>query len=212
MNATTFTKAHAITRSLLGWGVVAGPFYVAVGLVLALTRPGFDLSRHPLSLLMLGDNGWMQITTIILSGVMTLAAAVGFARAMAGRAAAILVGVFGVCLIGSGVFPPDPMAGFPVGAAQVATFSGIGHLVFGAIGFVCLGAAAIVAAKWFDGRGARWSRIAGAVVILGFVGGGALSASPAGVASLWLAVIVGWAWLLVACRVAYRTVPDPTCA
>ena len=38
----------AVTRSLLGWGVVAGPFYVVVGLVLALTRPGFDLSTHAL--------------------------------------------------------------------------------------------------------------------------------------------------------------------
>jgi hypothetical protein len=39
---------------MLGWGVVAGPFYVVVGLVLALTRPGFVLSRDALSLLMIG--------------------------------------------------------------------------------------------------------------------------------------------------------------
>lgn len=56
-NAEGFDSAAAVTRSLLGWGVVAGPFYLVVGLVLALTRPGFDLSRHQLSLLMLGDGG-----------------------------------------------------------------------------------------------------------------------------------------------------------
>jgi hypothetical protein len=34
---------------LLRWGVVAGPFYLAVGLIQALVRDGFDLARHPLS-------------------------------------------------------------------------------------------------------------------------------------------------------------------
>jgi hypothetical protein len=35
---------------------------------------------------------------------------------------------------------------------------------------------------------------------------------PAGVALLWLAVVAGWAWLLVASVRAYRTVPHPDCA
>lgn len=52
-----FDKSAAVTRSLLGWGVVAGPFYVVFGLTLALTRPGFRLTQHALSLLMLGDLG-----------------------------------------------------------------------------------------------------------------------------------------------------------
>ena len=41
----------AVTRSMLGWGVLAGPIYVATGLALALTRDGFDLTEHALSLL-----------------------------------------------------------------------------------------------------------------------------------------------------------------
>jgi len=52
-------RGAAVTRSLLGWGVVAGPFYVVVGVILAITRPGFDLTRHALSLLTLGDLGWL---------------------------------------------------------------------------------------------------------------------------------------------------------
>lgn len=81
-NEDGFDSAAAVTRSLLGWGIVAEPFYLVVGLVLALTRPGFDLSRHQLSLRMLGDGGWMQTTNLILSGLMTLAAALGFRRAL----------------------------------------------------------------------------------------------------------------------------------
>lgn len=208
-----FDSGAAVTRSLLGWGVVAGPFYLVVGLVLALTRPGFDLTAHPLSLLMLGGGGWMQVTNIVLSGLMVLAAALGVARATGRIRTGVPLGVHGAGLVLSGVFPPDPMAGFPVGAPQVATAGGIGHLVAGAIGFVALAVAALVLARWFDARGdrttARYSRISGAVVLLGFVGGAALSAQPAGVAALWIAVVAGWTWLLIASLRMYATVPHP---
>ena len=49
-NESGFDRGAALTRSLLGYGVLAGPFYLAVGLVQALVREGFDFSRHPLSL------------------------------------------------------------------------------------------------------------------------------------------------------------------
>lgn len=64
-----FDSAAAVTRSLLGWGVVVGVFYLVVGLAQALVRDGFDLARHQLSLLMLGDFGWVQTANLILSGL-----------------------------------------------------------------------------------------------------------------------------------------------
>ena len=73
-SATTFDRGRAVTKSLLGWGVVAGPFYVVVGLAQALLVPGFDLSRHALSLLLLGPLGWIQWLNLVLSGLMVLAA------------------------------------------------------------------------------------------------------------------------------------------
>jgi hypothetical protein len=33
----------------LGWAAIGAPVYVAVSLGQAFTRPGFDLTRHPLS-------------------------------------------------------------------------------------------------------------------------------------------------------------------
>ena len=212
-----FDRAAAVTRSLLGWGVVVGAFYLVVGLAQAFVRDGFDLARHQLSLLMLGDFGWVQAVNLILSGLMVLAAALGFARAMrgtsaAGRAAALL-GVFGVCLIASGVFPPDPMAGFPDAANSTdATVGGVLHLAFGAIGFLCLAAAALVVGGWFDRQAsafARTSRIAGAVVAVGFIGGAVLSTQVLGVLFLWVAVVAGFAWLAAASVHLYRTVPHP---
>lgn len=197
-----FDSAAAVTRSLLGWGVVVGMFYLVVGLTQALLRDGFDLTRHQLSLLVLGDPGWVQTANLVVSGLMVVAAAAGFVRAMdgsgAGRWTGALLGVFGLCLVASGVFPPDPVAGFPDPASTAeATTSGVLHLAFGGIGFLCLSAAAFVAAGWFRRREseafARTSRAAGAVVVLGFAAGAVLSTQVLGVVCLWVAVVTGFA-------------------
>jgi len=45
------------TRALLICGLIAGPFYIVVGLIQAFTRPGFDITRHDPSLLANGDLG-----------------------------------------------------------------------------------------------------------------------------------------------------------
>jgi len=217
---TAFDTGAAVTRSLLGWGVVAGPFYVVVGLVLALTRPGFDLGKHALSLLMLGDLGWLQRVDFILAALMVLAAAYGILRAIRdgrGLAIAALTGVYGACLILSGIFAPDPVAGFPPGSAGgTATTSGILHLVFGALGFVALAVAAFAYAGWASSRRERGQIVlgvvSGVVVLIGFAGGAALSGSLAGVLLLWIAVLAGWLWLALAAARIYAIVPHPVIA
>ncbi|UYM06628.1 DUF998 domain-containing protein [Solicola gregarius] len=217
---TTFDRAAAVTRSLLGWGVVAGPFYVVIGLVLALTRPGFDLASHALSMLTLGDHGWMQRANLVVSALMVLAAAYGVLRVIrSGRGLAVgtLTGVYGLCLVLSAIFLPDPTAGFPPGRADdTVTTSGILHLVFGAIGFVCLAVAAFAYARWASSRSETGqSRVGiwcGIVVIVGFVGGAALAQSAIGVALLWLSVLAGWLWLALACAHLYTVVPHPVIA
>ncbi|MFC8798255.1 DUF998 domain-containing protein [Promicromonospora sp. NPDC057138] len=210
-----FDMGAAVTRSMLGWGVVAGPFYLVVGLILALTREGFDFARHPLSALMLGDGGWMQITNLALSGVMVLVAGVGMVRAGA-RGAGIGVGIYGGAMVASAIFPPDPMPGFPPGqdGATTMSISGILHFAFGGIGFVAFAVAALLFGGWLARHGesgrAAWSRVAGVVILVGFVGGAALG--PAGMGGLWLAVVAGFAWLLLASLRLYRVVPHPVVA
>src|ERR1700758_3700603 len=110
-------RPHRITRSLLGYGVLAGPVYVVTALAQGLTRPGFDLLHDDVSLLSNGSLGWIQIANFIVTGACVLAAAVGMSRALHGRSTwgPRLVGVFGAGLIGAGIFVADPMNGFPVG-------------------------------------------------------------------------------------------------
>jgi hypothetical protein len=89
-----------VTKSLLGYGVIAGPFYLVVSLAQALTRDGFELTRHAWSLLANGELGWIQIINFTLTGAMLVAFAVGLRRALAGgrggRWAPRLIGAFGV--------------------------------------------------------------------------------------------------------------------
>jgi hypothetical protein len=197
----------AVTRSMLGWGVVAGPFYLAFGLVIALNRAGFDLSRDALSVLLIGDWGWVQGLNLVLSGAMTIVAASGLWRTPDWpRTSAVLVAVYGGCLVLSAFAVPD------AASADAPTVPGVLHLVFGAIGFLTLGVAAIVAGGWFrrrSSRGSLWSLVAGIVVIIGFAAGGALATDPGGVLMIWLGVVTGWLWLALACIAAYRAVPHP---
>src|SRR3954449_7506750 len=101
-----------VIRSLLGYGVLAGPVYVTASLVQAVTRPGFDLSRHEWSLLATGHQRWIKIINLALTGAMVLAFAVGLHRALPSRPAATwaprLIGVYGGSLVSAGAFRSDP--------------------------------------------------------------------------------------------------------
>ena len=99
--------ADRITKSLLGYGVIAGPIYVVVVAAQAATRDGFDPTRHAASQLANGDLGWIQIATFLITGAMTIAGAVGIRRALGpGRSsswASGLIGGFGAGLVAAGI-------------------------------------------------------------------------------------------------------------
>jgi hypothetical protein len=176
--------ADALTRSLLGYGVIAGPLYVAVSLAQAFTREGFDITRHAWSLLANGDLGFAQIANLILTGAMTVAFAYGWARWNQRRRAAPgaswaprLVGAYGGSLVIAGIFRADPALGFPVGTpadAQNVSWHGVVHLAAGGVGFLCLVAACLLSARQLRSEGARgWAiatRTTGIVFLAAFVG------------------------------------------
>jgi hypothetical protein len=109
-NPTTTQKTTS-TQLLLWAGVVAGPTFVVTAGVQALTRTGFSLSHQPLSMLSLGDLGWIQISNFLLAGLFSLAFAAGVRRRLAtgpGHTwAPALLAVFGVGLLIGGAFVPD---------------------------------------------------------------------------------------------------------
>ena len=209
------TPTERVTRSLLGYGVIAGPVYLTVSLAQAFTREGFDPARHAWSMLANGSLGWIQITNFVLTGLMVLAAAAGLRRAFgtgpAGRWAPRLVAVYGVSLLAAGVFRADPALGFPAGTPEgpgEVSWHGALHFVAGGVGFACLAAACFVVARRYSAQGRRgralWSRATGAVFLSGFAMLASSGGSQAGTLAFTAAVIAVWAWLSAVAADAYR--------
>src|SRR4030088_2017127 len=69
---TSLRLGHAGHEEPAGVRRRAGPFYVAVSLAQALTRDGFDLTRHAWSMLANGSLGWIQITNLIVTGLIVI--------------------------------------------------------------------------------------------------------------------------------------------
>jgi hypothetical protein len=208
------TRAARITRSLLGYGVLAGPVYLVTALAQGLLRPGFDLAHDDVSLLSNGSLGWIQIANFIVTGSFVLAAAVGMARALRGRSAWAprLLGVFGVGLIAAGVFVADPMNGFPPGTPPghpaTMTVHGVLHIVVAAIGFLCLVASCFVSARRYGRDGRAWmkwfSLVTGVVFLLAFAGVASGSSSSIVVVGFWVAVVAAFVWIAIVSGDLYR--------
>jgi hypothetical membrane protein len=212
-----FNRA-AVTRSLLGYGVVVGPFYLLLGVAQGLLRPGFSFARHPLSVLANGDYGWVQTTNFALSGLMVIAAAIGMARVVGrgARATSWTLAAFGVGVALAAIFRADALDGFPVGTplgppTSISTM-GLTHFLVSALAFTCFGVSALLAAPMLARRGeramSRLSLASGLVMLLGFFGGFAL---PSPVLGIWISVVTGWAWLAVLSRHLYRVSPNTNC-
>ena len=210
--------AHAhgrVTRALVIAGVVAGPLFVAVGLVQIFTREGFDLSRHPLSLLSLGDLGWVQITNFIVAGVLILAFAAGVARSLGAgpgrRWAPVLFALYGVGLVLGGAFTADPALGFPLGTPDgyptAWTFHGTVHAFAAPLAFLSLVAVTFVVAhrlRWAGHRAAAvWSRVIGVACLVLCVPFG-----PGMSVRLFVGVALGFAWITAYAVSLLRETPD----
>ncbi|GIG91052.1 DUF998 domain-containing protein [Plantactinospora endophytica] len=213
--------ATSVTKTLLAYGVLAGPSYLLVSLAQALTRDGFDLTRHAWSLLANGALGWIQITNLVLTGVMTGALAVGLHRALrtgtGARWAPRLIGAYGLSLVAAGVFRADPALGFPIGTPETGTavtWHGTLHFAAGGIGFACLVAACLVLGRRFAAEGRRNWAIASRLTGILFLGGFLAMAGGAGAAwsnlTFTAAIVLSWAWTSAVALHLYRRATPAT--
>jgi hypothetical protein len=210
----TCTPAQRVTRSLLGYGVLAGTVFETSILIQGLTRHGFRIAHDDASLLANGPLGWIQVATFLLAGAMTIASAVGARRAMASRWAPRLIGIYGAGLMAAGLFRADPADGFgpgaPAGKALHVSWHGDGHLIAASIGFIALIAACFVVARYFSREGRRgmaiYSRVTGVVFAAAFAGVTTGSSSSAIVLPFYAAVLAAFTWLAIVSVHLYRRV------
>jgi hypothetical protein len=210
------TPASRVTKSLLGYGVVAGAVFEAAVLIQGLTRRGFSIAHHDASLLSNGPLGWIQIATFVVSGLATIAFAIGASRALASRTGGTwgprLIGGYGAGLIAAGILRADPADGFgpgaPAGRAAHLSWPAAGHLISAGIGFIALIAACFVFARYFSSQRQRglagYSRITGLVFLAGFAGVASGSSSSAVVLPFYAAVLAAFTWIAVVAVHLYR--------
>ncbi len=121
------------TRLLLTSGIIAALLFQTVVILQALTRTGFDFTRHPLSMLSLGDLGWIQITNFILCGILFLFAAQGMKKTLQSGPGKtfgpLLISIYGIGHILAGIFRVDPMLGFPPGTPNIMPTSMSEHAI-----------------------------------------------------------------------------------
>jgi hypothetical protein len=188
---------------LLNLGVAAGPVYLLVGLGQILLRPGFDVTRHPLSMMANGDLGWVQVSNFLATAALLVAGAAGLFLAERGRglrASAVLILIYGLSLVGAGLFKADPGAGFPPGTPDVSISSqGLMHFAFGGLGFLGLIVAAVTRAVCYfrigDRRWGWFSAVTGIVFLAAFVGIASGAGNAVTVLGFYGAVVLSFVWL-----------------
>ncbi|TDB88648.1 DUF998 domain-containing protein [Actinomadura sp. 7K534] len=198
-------STHASTRALLACGVPAGPLFVLLIVVQAMTRDGFDAARHPLSMLALGEHGWLQTANFLLCGALVAASAAGMRRVLEpgtmGRTwGTALIAAYGVSLVWAGVFPTDPAEGFPAGTPAGigdASWHGMLHNLAPVGMGLALSAACVVFARRFAREGRLgWTLYSAAAPAAYLVLG--MAAFPAGDFRLMLAGGAAvWTWAAV---------------
>jgi hypothetical protein len=196
------------TKVLLTCGMIAGPIYLIVASLQVFFRKGFDLNRHAISLLSNGSFGWIQVTNFVVTGSLVVACAVGMRRALyPGKACTwgpILLGLFGLGIIGTGIFIADPALGFPPGTPEdetSITWIGVLHFIAGLIGFFALTIASFVFARRFFAFHqfslAWFSLTVGLAWFASFISLTTRPGNSALVVVFYLSIAMAWTWLSV---------------
>jgi hypothetical membrane protein len=214
------TAATPLTSVLVGCGIVFGPLFYVVAIIQMAIRPGFDLRRHAISLLSLGDLGWIQITNFAVTGVLAILCAIGLRLVLQGGIGGtwgpVLIGVSGLAMVTAAIFHPDPGLSFPPGApadmpASMSWHAALHMLAF-CLAFLSLLAACFIFARRFASQGhSTWGiySVATGVVSLVFIILGMSNKHMVGV-FMAVGVAVVFAWVAaIAAHSLTESVPLP---
>jgi hypothetical membrane protein len=204
------------TRRLLASGVIGPTLFVLAFLIEGAIRPAYDPGRVFVSMLSLGDQGWVQVANFLVSGALIVAFAIGLRRVMRWgpgcRWGPILVGGVGFGLVIAGIFAGDPGMGYPPGTppgpVQSSSWHASVHFIGAIFVFVGLPIASFVFARRFqsdrDPVWALYSLASGLGMFVVFIAASADAngGDPAGVAG-WLqraSIVIGFAWIVLLAR------------
>jgi hypothetical protein len=121
-----------------------------------------------------------------------------------------LLGLYGVAYISSGLFPVDPVVGFPPGTlSESTTWHGMVQMASRSVSSAALIAASLVIARWFAAQGLRsWAWFSLAAVPLPLGAYAVLVATGVDKSTTYLAFLVPgilmWVWVTALAVHLYR--------
>jgi hypothetical protein len=201
VGAASTTSARSLGIAAAG---LAGPVFVASVAVQAALHEDFSMVDHPLSVLALGTNGWVQVVSFVAAGVAFMAGGIHASRKASRTPGASVWGPRSVVLLGlgfvlAGIFQSDPVDGYPAGSVAPETMSWHGGIHAGAAALSGLAAiaAAIVYARWFRRNGhSTWFKASVLVAVISFI----VSSAGSGSGNFLVAFVAGalsWIWASV---------------
>lgn len=168
-------------RGLLSAGVAGPPLFVLAFVLEGMLRPGYSPARDTVSVLDLSGQGWQQVASFLVTGVLMVVFAAGARQAVpAGPASSWgprLLALTGAGLILSGVFLPDATRGYPPGtppgpapgSSWHNTVHGLGALLW----ITSASASGFVYARYFlrqhQPLWTAWAIASGVIVLASFV-------------------------------------------
>ncbi|WP_052668861.1 DUF998 domain-containing protein [Nitriliruptor alkaliphilus] len=190
----------------LGSGTAGATLFVLTFLIDGATRAGYDPVRHTVSALATGPRGWLQTINFVVSGLLITAAGPGLYEAVPGPWFAAVIAVFGLALVASGVFPMDPMRGYPPGTPEgtppTTSRRHQLHDAAGAVVFTSLPVGAVVAALTLGD--VVWSAYSAVTAVVFGVAAGRFATAweaddPRTGLFQRVAIVSGWTWLALLC-------------
>jgi hypothetical membrane protein len=202
------------TRLLIACGAIGPLLFILVFLIESAIRPNYSAWHNFVSDLSEGNQGWTQVASFLLCGICVICFALGLRQVFRSGKGAIwgplLLGIFGISLLISGLFVTDPSLGYyPAGtSSSTQTLHGMIHGANAPLAFGSLTIAMFVLARRFasDPAWRRWalySLVAGLLFVGSFIAclvtavldqKGILPNSPTGLLER-LAIIIGWGWI-----------------
>jgi hypothetical membrane protein len=205
---------------LVACGILGPVLFVLIFLAEGIIRPGYDPLQYPISSLSIGERGWVQVCSFILTGCLLGSFSFGLYRsqlfAKPNRSVPWLMALVSIGLAGAGVFSTDAVYGYPSDQPyRNAEWSTHGHLheYFSIPVFVCIPILCFIARRYFIKKGeqhwATYSAFSGVAMFTTFIITGFAFRHFLGLGEFVgtirrICVIIGFSWIALFARKTMR--------
>ena len=159
-------------KLLIYCGLTGPLFFIVSFCIQGMYKHGYSALLYPISSLAIGENGWIQIVTFIVSGLLIFLFSIAVKKKLNHKLVAALLALVGIGLICAGIFITDPVFGFPENIPFIKipfTLYGKLHTWFSLLVFLGIPVICFMMSKYFNlikDQGWKYYSIATGIIML----------------------------------------------